>query len=556
MNFKQHFSFGSLPLWLPAVFILTLGSCRGLPDQVEGETVFRYNEAVNITSLDPVYARNQANIWAVSQVFNGLVELDRDLSICPAVASSWDVSEDGLSYTFTLRGDVYFHDDDCFPGGVGRNVVASDFIYSFSRLLDPRLNAPGAWVMNPVNRLEDGRLDLSAPNDTTLIIKLKQAFPPFIGLLSMSYCAVVPVEAIEWYGQNFRENPVGTGPFRFQFWKEGVKLVLRKNESYFEFEGEQRLPYIDAVAISFIIDRQTAFLEFVKGNLDFLSGVDASYKDELLTPAGDLQPKYSDRFQKVSMPFLNTEYLGILVGEDQLPEDWPLRNKKIRQAINYGFDREKMMRFLRNNIGIPAHAGFVPVGMPGFSENRGGYTHDPERARRLLEEAGYPGGDGLPPISLLTNQAYLDIAQYIQFELSRVGFRVNIDVMPPATLREMMAKGEARFFRASWIADYPDAENYLALFYSKNHSPAGPNYTHFYDPVFDSLYEESLRVTDDNKRFSIYRQLDSIIVDQAPVVALFYDQSVRFVPKTVKNMGNNPLNHLDLRLVRIETDVR
>ncbi|MFO7997407.1 MAG: ABC transporter substrate-binding protein [Bacteroidales bacterium] len=556
MNFKMLFPFGSSPLWLSAVFILLMGSCRGLPDQVEGETVFRYNEAGNITSLDPVYARNQANIWAVSQVFNGLVELDRDLSIRPAVASSWDVSEDGLYYTFILRGDVYFHDNGCFPGGRGRKVTASDFIYSFSRLLDPRLNAPGAWVMNPVNRLEDGRLDLSAPNDTTLIVRLEQTFPPFIGLLSMPYCAVVPVEAIERYGQNFRENPVGTGPFRFQYWKEGVKLVLRKNESYFEFEGEQRLPHIDAVAISFIIDRQTAFLEFVKGNLDFLSGVDASYKDELLTPAGDLQPKYSDRFRKVSMPFLNTEYLGILVGEDQLPDDWPLRNKKIRQAINYGFDREKMMRFLRNNIGIPAHAGFVPVGMPGFSKNTGGYTHDPERARQLLEEAGYPGGDGLPPISLLTNQAYLDIAQYIQFELSRVGVQVAIDVMPPATLREMMAKGEARFFRASWIADYPDAENYLALFYSKNHSPAGPNYTHFSDPVYDSLYEESLRVTDDNKRFSIYRQLDSIIVEQAPVVSLFYDQSVRFVPKTVKNMDNNPLNHLDLRLVRIETEDR
>jgi oligopeptide transport system substrate-binding protein len=358
------------------------------------------------------------------------------------------------------------------------------------------------------------------------------------------------------YGQDFRRNPVGTGPFRFQYWKEGVKLVFRKNDAYFEFEEGYRLPYLDAVSISFIIDRQTAFLEFVKGNLEFLSGVDASYKDELLTPTGELHPKYHDRFIKISMPFLNTEYLGILVSEDGLPSDWPLRERKVRQAINYGFDREKMLRFLRNNIGTPAHAGFVPVGMPGFTGNAEGYHYDPDKARRLLAEAGYPGGGGLPSITLLTNQAYQDIAQYIQFELSRIGIGIRVDVMPPATLREMMAKGEARFFRASWIADYPDAENYLALFYSRNKSPAGPNYTHFSNPEFDRLYEKSFSVTDDRERHTIYRSLDSMVVEHAPVVPLFYDQSVRFVQEWVEQMGNNPLNHLDLRRVMVREGKR
>ena len=532
-------------------FLLVASSCGGRLGDMEGKTVFRYNEAGNITSLDPLYARNQANIWAVSQLFSSLVELDEDLAVRPSIAERWEISGDGRTYTFTLRGDVFFHDNECFPGGEGRKVVAGDFVYSLSRLTDPALNAPGAWVMNQVARLEDGRPDIHAPDDSTLVIHLQQAFPPFIGLLGMQYCAAVPREAVEYYGSDFRRNPVGAGPFRFQYWKEGVKLVFRKNDRYFEFEDGERLPHLDAVAISFIIDRQTAFLAFVKGELDFLSGVDASYKDELLTPAGELQPKYWERFQKISMPFLNTEYLGILVREDGLPADWPLREVKVRQAINYGFDREKMLRFLRNNIGTPAHAGFVPVGMPGFTENSGGYGFDPERARQLLEEAGYPGGSGLPAITLLTNQAYQDIAQYIQFELSRIGMQVGIDVMPPATLREMMAKGEARFFRASWIADYPDAENYLALFYSPNKSPAGPNYTHFSHPEYDRLYEQSLSITNDSLRFDIYRRLDSMVIRHAPVVPLFYDQSVRFVPHTVEHMGNNPLNHLDLRRVRV-----
>lgn len=537
------------------LFILSLlmfPSCGRKPGEMEEGKVFRYNEAANITSLDPLYARNQANIWATSQLFNGLLQLDEDLAIRPAIAKSYQISDDGLVYSFVLRDDVFFHDDACFPAEKGRSVVASDFVYSFSRLVDPRLNAPGSWVMNSVSRNADGSLAVEAPSDTTLVISLSQPFPPFPGLLTMQYTAVVPFEAIEDYGENFRSRPVGTGPFRFAYWKEGVKLVLLKNENYFEFEGEQRLPYLDAVAISFIIDRQTAFLEFIKGNLDFLSSVDASYKDEILTPEGKLQPKYEDRFKMISKPFLNSEYLGILVDEQTLPPDWPLLEEKVRQAINLGFDRDKMIRYLRNNIGIPAHAGFVPVGMPGFPANEGGYSYDPDRARQLLAEAGFPGGQGLPRLTLHTNQNYLDISQFIQHELSKIGIAVAIDVMPPATLREMTAKGEARMFRASWIADYPDAENYLALFYSKNHAPAGPNYTRFSDARFDRLYVQSLAITTNSLRKALYREMDQILIKQAPVVFLFYDQSVRFVPKELRGLSNNPLNHLDLRRVRID----
>ncbi len=487
-------------------------------------------------------------------MFNSLVQLDDSLRVQPAIAKSWKISDDGLTYVFRLRDDVYFHDDDCFSGGVGRRVVADDVVFSLLRLADPALNSPGAWVMNPVARTAEGLPDISAPDNTTVVIHLYRPFPPMAGLLSMAYCSVVPREAIEVYGRDFRQNPVGTGPFRFAYWKEGVKLVYRKNERYFEFDGGHRLPYLDAVSISFIINRQTAFLEFIKGNLDLLSRIDPSYKDELLTPDGQLQERYRGSLQKISMPFLNSEYLGILVNEDRLPEDWPLRFKKVRQAINYGFDREKMLGFLRNNIGIPAHAGFVPIGMPGFSENSGGYHYDPEKAMALLSEAGFPGGDGLPVISLHTNQAYQDIAQYLQFELNRIGIRIAIDVMPPATLREMMAGADARFFRASWIADYPDAENFLALFYSPNKTPAGPNYTHFSNPFFDQLYESSLSETNDSLRLLMYHQMDSIVIAEAPKVFLYYDQSMRFVPSYVENMSNNPLNHLVLKRVRIRTN--
>jgi oligopeptide transport system substrate-binding protein len=541
---------GILSFFILFTLLLNI-SCRRDSGPDEGLTVFRYNEPSGITSLDPIYARNQANIWATSQLYNSLLHLGDDLEIKPSIAYAWEVSDDGLEYVFHLRNDIFFHDDPCFDNEKGRRVVAGDFVFSFSRLVDKSLNSPGSWVMNQVERNADGTLGIEALNDSTLVIRLQQAFPAFTGLLCMQYSSVIPREAINRYGAEFRRNPVGTGPFRFRYWKEGVKLVYVKNENYHEFEGNTRLPLLDAVSISFIVDRQTAFLEFIKGNLEFLSSVHASYKDELLTPAGDLQPKYHKRFKKISMPFLNTEYLGFLVSDQRLDSNWPLRKKEVRQAINYGFNRQKMMTFLRNNIGMPAYGGFVPVGMPGFDENVGGYNYDPDKARQLLARAGYAGGQGLAPITLQTNQAYQDIAQFIQYELARIGVNILIDVMPPATLREQMARGEARFFRGSWIADYPDAENYLGLFYSKNHSPAGPNYTHFSNKEFDKLFEKSLSITNQQERFLLYRKMNQIIIEEAPVVFLFYDQSVRFVPSYVHGMSNNPLNHLDLRRVSI-----
>lgn len=542
---------------LPALLLFALfTACRPDGEDVAGLTVLRYNEDQNITSLDPAFARNQANIWAVTQLFNGLVELDTALEVRPAIAHSWNISEDGLKYTFYLHDDVFFHDNACFPGGKGRRVVAGDFVFSLSRLTDRSINSPGTWVMNQVARTGNDKLDIYAPNDTTLIIRLDAPFPAMLGLLTMQYCAVVPHEAITMYGRDFRRNPVGTGPFRFAYWKEGVKLVFRKNDHYFEFDGDKRLPYLDAVSITFIKDRQTAFLEFVKGNLDLLTRVDASYQDELLTPAGELQPRYHDKLKMITMPFLNSEYLGMLVSNDRVPTDWPLLDKRVRQAINYGFDRQKMITFLRNNIGTPAYGGFVPVGMPGFIRNEGGYSYNPDKARQLLAEAGYPGGIGLPAIRLSTNQAYQDIAQYIQFELGRIGINIEIDVMPPATLREMMANAEAPFFRGSWIADYPDAENYLALFYSPNKSPAGPNYTHFEDESFDRLYEQALNQTNDSIRFALYHKMDSLIIDKAPKVFLYYDQSMRFVHHYVENMQNNALNHLVLKRVKINFQER
>lgn len=531
--------------------ILLLSACSGPVNNNEDRQVFRYNESAGITSLDPAFARNQANIWAVNQLFGGLTQLDDKLNVQPCIAKSWHVSSDGLIYTFKLRNDVYFHPHPLFYGKK-RRVTASDFSYSFNRITDKKTASPGAWVFNAVARDENGRPAFDAMDDTTFRITLSHPFPPFPGILSMQYCAVVPREVCEYYGKDFRKNPVGTGPFCFKMWKEGVKLVMLKNDNYFETDtAGNRLPYLDAVAITFVIDKQTAFLEFIKGNIDFLSGIDASYKDELLTRGGQINPKYTDRFTISRCPYLNTEYLGFLVDKSQSGTANPLADKRIRQAINYGFDRSKMMRYLRNSIGIPGTSGIIPPGMPAADTTRLiVYNYNPDRSRSLLTEAGYPGGKGLPPITLSTNPSYADIAQHIQSDLADIGISIKLNIADPGALREQIAKSQALFFRGSWIADYPDAENYLSLFYSKNFCPAGPNYTHYSNPAFDALYEKSLSELNDTLRYKLYRSMDSIMMADAPAVILYYDEVLRFTQKNISGLGINPLNLLTLKYVK------
>jgi oligopeptide transport system substrate-binding protein len=533
--------------------VFTVFACNNkFPDQ-KNKTVFRYNESKGITSLDPAFTKPQNNIWPVAQLFNGLVQMDRCLNVKPCIAKSWKISNQAKTYTFFLRNDVYFHDHPVFKGGKGRKVVASDFVYSFHRITDPKIASPGAWVFNNLDKNVDNDFaGCKAINDTVLELYLKHPMPAFTGLLTMTYCSVVPHEIVGYYGEDFRSHPVGTGPFMFKLWKEDEKLVFVKNPHYFEKDSlGNTLPYLDAVDISFIKDKQSEFLEFVKGNIDFMSTIHASYKDELLTRSGKLNPKYSKRFYLLTQPYLNTEYLGFLCDTSlDVYKNSALRIKDVRKAFNYAFDRQKMVAYLRNNIGKPATSGFVPIGLPSFTDTLKGYTYQPDKARALLRKAGFPDGKGLPEITLYTGSDYLDIAEFIQNQVAEVGFSIKIDVVTKAKYLEMIASSRINFFRASWLGDYPDAENYLALFYSKNFCPKGPNYTHFSNATYDHLYEKSQNEPNDSIRYTYYRLMDQMIIDEAVVVPLFYDVVVRFVQKNISGFESNAMNLLMLKTVQ------
>ena len=526
--------------------ICLLSSCGNKENKSEESLrLFRYNQATAVTSLDPAFARNQSNNWAVNHLFNGLVSLDNNLNVVPCIAKRWEVSDDGLLYTFYLRDDVHFHDSEVFENGKGRKVVAEDVVYSFNRIINPQIQSPGAWLFN--DRVAKDS-PFTAIDEQTFQLKLLGPFRPMLSILSMQYCSIIPKEAIDKYGASFRTNPVGTGAFTFKKWIENQSLILSKNENYFE-EGQ---PSLDGIRVDFVKDRNTAYLQFMKGDLDFMSGLVASIVDELLTKEGELQAKHESTIDFVKAPFLNTEYLGINMSfEEPNQKNSPLRFKEVRQALNYGFDREKMLRELRNNVGKPANSGFCPRGLPSFNaEKVKGYNYNPEKARELLAAAGYPNGKGMPVINLQTNNDYEDICIYIKRQWEDLGVKVNIDLLESATLRELMSNGKAGFFRASWIADYPDAESFYTVFYGKN--PAPPNYTQFKNTSFDKLYEQALNENDDNKRYELYQEMDRILIEEAPVVFLFYDETARFSQKAVRGLNSNALNLLSLKKVKID----
>jgi peptide/nickel transport system substrate-binding protein len=530
--------------WLSILIYWLLANSCSSPNNHK-QKIFHYNEHSGIASLDPAFAKSQALMWPAHQLFNTLVEVDDSLRIVPSLAKRWIVSSDRRTFTFYLRSDVFFHDDAAFPNHVGRKLTAKDIEFSLSRIIDKNLASPGAWIFN-------GKVDSIQPfkaiDDTTFSLRLLRPYTPILGILSMQYCSIVAQEAVEKYGTDFRRHPVGTGPFRFVAWEEGQALVLAKHKNYFEKDHNgKRLPYIDGIKITVYDSKATEFLLFRQGKIDFINDIDPSFKDEILTKRGTLRNEWTDKIQLRVNPYLNVEYFGILVDStNELVKTSPLALRKVRQAINYGFDRQKMILYLRNSLGTPAESGFVPVGLPSFDSNAvRGYYYDPTKSIALLTEAGFPGGNGLPVIKLLTIALYADMADFVARQLEDIGIRVQVEIVQKALLLDMTANSRVAFFRGSWIADYPDAENYLSVFYSRN--PAPPNYTRYKNPRFDALFENALAEVNDSVRYRLYQQADKIMIEDAPVIPLWYDKVVWLLQPNITGLKPNPLNLLELR---------
>jgi oligopeptide transport system substrate-binding protein len=536
---------------LSVIALLLFTACGSSSKKGSTDNVFCYNESNGITSLDPAFSRDLEIMWATNQLFDGLVEMDSNLNVVPCIAKNWIISEDGLRYEFHLRDSVYFHPSPLFKDSSDRKVVAQDFVYSFSRILSPKVASPGKWIFSNVNTERNSGFE--AIDDTTLVIHLKEPFQPFLGMLSMQYCSVVPHEVVEHYGADFRSNPIGTGPFKFAFWYENVALVFHRHERFWQSDHNGiQLPYLDAVKIDFVKDMSVEFQGLLQGTYDFMSGIHTSFKDELLDMDGSLVEAYQDELHFQKTPFIKTDYLGIMMDSTmEISKNSPLMNVKVRQAISYAINKNEMVKYLRNNTVITANAGFVPPSLlKREDDSTTYYAYNPKLASQLLDEAGYKDRKKLGTLTISTTSDYADLMEYIQHEWEKIGVSTRVNVLQGPALREQSANGQLAVFRKSWLADYPDAENFLAVFYTPNFCPAGPNYTHFSVAEYDKLYRQSRTENNDSLRIELYRSLDSLLMSQAPVIPLYYDQVSHFVRNNIIGLQTNPVNMLDLKTVK------
>ncbi|MFN5377607.1 MAG: ABC transporter substrate-binding protein [Ignavibacteria bacterium] len=492
-------------------------------------------------------------MWTSSHLYNGLVELDSNLSIVPCIARSWTVDNAGLEWTFRLRTDVWFHPDSCFGPQHARRVVAQDVKYSLERILDARTKSTGLWAFRTTiqgadefhqatRRGESPSLQgIRVINDSVVSIRLTKPFAPFLAVLTMPYGSIIPREAIELYGADYGRHPVGTGPFMFGTWIPDRELTLRRNPHYFKFDAQgRRLPYLSKVRIAFVRDPKSEFFEFTNGEFDIISSVDESFVPSVFEPDGRLKAPY-DQFRVLRTSANTVEYYGILM-DTTLPAGRlsPLaRSKALRQALNYAIDRHRIVAYLLNGRAIPAYHGVLPPTMPGFNDSVLGYRYDPSKARRLLAQAGYPNGKGLPALVLqLGNSARTAaIAEAVQEQWEEIGVKVELRQVDFPQHLSMVRAGELALWRTSWIGDYPDPENFLALFITSTIAPKGPNTTHISRPDLDSLYDAILDPTrSERERRDIASAMERIVIEEAPWVFLYYHVVLRVVHPQVKGL--------------------
>jgi peptide/nickel transport system substrate-binding protein len=531
--------------------VLGILGCENV-DKKSPFMVFHYNEDESVTTLDPAYVKSQSEIWIVSQIFNGLVDLNPQLQVVPALSDHWEISEDKKIYTFHLRRDAQF----CFPDYGGkvthRRVNSHDVAFSLSRIADPKSASPGAWIF--ADKIDSNLSQVFVPlNDTVFQIHLLRPVASLLSLLATNYGFIVPFEYKNTEKSVLARNPIGTGPFYLKRWEEQIKLVLRKNDIYHEKDSAGiSLPYLDAINVSFVKNKQTAFMQFLAGSYDFFNGLESSFKDELLTTDAQLKPKYNERLKTLITPFLNTEYIGCYLGNQPGQVNY-LQDVHLRKALELSVDKKAIVQFFRNGLGTPGEYGFVP---PQLNPNQNrvltdSITHRKQNAKAEFALSEYSKMKVKPVITLSTTADYLDMMVYLQEAWSRLGINIKVDIQTGGMLRQLRNEGKLMLFRGSWIADYPDAENYLACFYQKFLSPNGPNYTHFVDADFDALYEAIESGGSEDRLDDIFRA-NLRLMSQVPVIPLYYDKSIRLMHPWVKGLGNDVTNRLPLKRVKIE----
>lgn len=532
--------------------------------------IMRLNEVENIKSLMPIAINEQNSYHLAAQVYEGLVKYNQiDLSILPGVAYKWEVSEDQTEYTFHLRSNAMFHDDPCFTESKGRAATASDVKFCFDKLCsqDPSNNQFDVTFKDRVVGANDnfeaskkgsapGVTGVTAVNDSTIKIKLSHSDASFLNILAMPGCYVYAKEAVKMYGNDMRIKAVGTGPFFVETVKEGETVIMKKHSNYWGVDQYgNKLPYLDGIKWNFIKDKKTEILEFKRGNIDMVYRIPVEMFHDIMGDLSTAKERKSE-FEILSSAAFNTCFYGFNIQANPV-----FANKEVRQAFNYAIDRKKIADFTIQGEGTAAEFGMVPYTETfekmGFDyKSLKGYTFDPIKAKELLKQAGYADGKGFPEIMLEINSGGGDrnilVAEVVQKMLKEnLNINININTVPFAEHVDNAQSGKSDFFRYAWVADYPDPETFLTLFYG-GHVPATMqeksyiNFFRYKSTKFDSLFNAARVEPDKTKRFALLTQAEQVALDDAPYMPIFYDENFRLEQKNVRNLPENPMNYMDL----------
>ncbi|MBI3259285.1 MAG: ABC transporter substrate-binding protein [Ignavibacteriae bacterium] len=552
-----------------------LSSCGGKKDQTVHSSAaggksyggeYRTNEAGELRSLDPVGINDATSHHIAAQIYDNLISFDEKLHITPELAETWEVSPDGLTYTYHLRKGVLFQDDPCFPNGKGRELVAEDVKYSFTRLCDIRTQTRGfgyfqGKVVGVDEYFESTRKAVEAQKDPTITnipgfvasdkytfqVKLTRAFSPFEYYPALGCMMIHPREAVEHYKKDFFQHPVGTGAFCFTSWTPDRECILTRNPKYWDKdESGNQMPYLDKIKFTFIKDLKSQLLEFKQGNLDEAYRIPNEFFADVVDLDGKVKGDYA-KYQLLSLPALSTQFYGMLVPSKEFSD------KRVRQAFSMAVDRERIIKYvLKGQAAGAGYSGIVPPSMPDYN-NAGpitGYKFDIEKARQLLAEAGYPNGKGFPTITFQLNSGggrNLQVAEAVQSMLTEnLGVKVELKEVEWAKHLDEVDAGHSMFFRLGWVADYPDPENFLNLCYGKivpKDGSASPiNQARYNNPEFDKLFEQAVATVDRTKRLELYRQAEQVAMNDAPMLILFYDADYRLLQPNVEGYHNNPMD--------------
>ncbi len=543
---------GGLALWSAAA----AAAATAPPD---GPLPFR-GVVARIRGFDPVKAGDVASALAISRIYEGLLQyayLRRPYAVEPCLADALpEVSPDGLTYTFRIRRGIRFQDDPCFAasGGRGRELTAEDFVYAIKRVADPKNASTGWWAFQDrvvgLDAFRDAGAGeapadydrpvegLAAPDRYTLRLRLKRPYPQVLWVLTMQYAFAVPREAVEHYGADFINHPVGTGPYVLASWRRNYRLEYRRNPQWdragradrYPAAGEPGdaaaglladaglpLPRLDRVRQYVIGDSSTLWFLFLRGDLE-LSGISRDNWNAVVTAEKTLHRNLAARgIRMYAAPVMETYYVGFNMND---PVVGP--NLKLRQALSCAFDTDTYVRFYNHRV-IRA-LGPIPPGLAGFERQQNPFPYDPGRARRLLAEAGYPGGRD--PATGRRLKLAMDLGNANDPEvraavelfadfMNRIGIVIEPIYNNWPTFLDRLDRGQAQMFRLGWVADYPDAENFLQLFYGPNRSP-GPNHCNYRNPEFDTLYERVRDLPDSPERTALYRRMADLVIADCP----------------------------------------